>query len=176
MQETGSQKQDNEEEDSIAQRTITTRWHMPSSCRQTVRSKSPGQLYRFCNIKSIVNLKLNKHTRRRSKWTYSITKTNSEDLFTIEDSGSPMSFLNEKTAEKLRQNDHSAILKLIPPVDAAKNLACFTEKHILPKGQLSIAVESGGWITQSALFIIVDDQKADIMGATFYQKLGSNKP
>ena len=87
-----------------------------------------------------------------------------------------MSFLNEKTAEKLRQNDRSAIFKLTPPVDAAKNLACYNEKHILPKGQLSIAVESGGWIIQSALFIIVDDQKADIKGGTFYQKLGSNKP
>ena len=122
------------------------------------------------------NPKINEHTRRSSKWIYSKTTSKSEDLFAIADFGSPMSFLNKKTAENLRQNDRSAVFKLIPPVDAAKNLACYNEKHILPKGQLSIAVESGGWIIQSALFIIVDDQKADIMGGTFYQKLGSNKP
>ena len=34
-------------------------------------------------------------------------KTKSEDLFAIADSGNPMSFLNKKTAERLRQNNSS---------------------------------------------------------------------
>ena len=34
-------------------------------------------------------------------------KTNSEELFATADSGSPMSFLNEKTARRIQQNDRS---------------------------------------------------------------------
>ena len=41
-------------------------------------------------------------------------KTNSEELFAIADSGSPMSFLNEKTARRIQQNDRSALLKKYP--------------------------------------------------------------
>ena len=52
-------------------------------------------------------------------------KTSSEELLAIADSGSPMSFLNEKTARRLQQNDKSALFKCIPPDDAAGNLACY---------------------------------------------------
>ena len=55
-------------------------------------------------------------------------KTKTEDLFAIADFGSPMSFLNEKTARRLQENDNSVILKQTPPDDTARNLAC-------PKGK-----------------------------------------
>ena len=51
-------------------------------------------------------------------------KTNTEELFAIADSGSPMSFLNEKTARRLQQNDIPALFKRIPPENTARNLAC----------------------------------------------------
>ena len=82
-------------------------------------------------------------------------KTNSEDLFAIADSGSPMSFLNEKTVRRLQQNDKSALLKCIPRDDLARNLACYNGETINPKGRLIITIESGGWKIRSAPFIIV---------------------
>ena len=51
-------------------------------------------------------------------------KTNSEELFAIADSGSPMPFLTEKTARHIQQNDKSALFKCIPPHDTARKLAC----------------------------------------------------
>ena len=91
-------------------------------------------------------------------------KTNSEELFAIADSGSPMSFLNEKTARRIQQNDNSALFKCIPPDDTARNLACYNGETINPKGRLIITIKPGGWKIESAPFIIVDDQKANIIG------------
>ena len=44
-------------------------------------------------------------------------KTKAEQLFAFADSGSPMSFLNEKTARRIQQNDRSVLFKCIPPDD-----------------------------------------------------------
>ena len=71
-----------------------------------------------------------------------ITKTT--EMFAIADSGSPMSFLNEKTAQRLQQNNTSATLKNIPPEDTARNLACYNGEYIQPKGILILTIESGG--------------------------------
>ena len=99
-------------------------------------------------------------------------KTNTEELFAIADSGSPMSFLNEKTARRIQQNDKSALIKCIPPDDTARNLACYNSETINPKGRLIITIKSGGWRKQSALFIIVDDQKANIIGRNILPQIG----
>ena len=40
-------------------------------------------------------------------------KTNTEELFAFADSGSPISFLNEKTARRLQQNDKSALFECV---------------------------------------------------------------
>ena len=102
-------------------------------------------------------------------------KTNTEELFAIADSGSPMSFLNEKTARRIQQNDKSALIKCIPPDDTARNLACYNSETINPKGRLIITIKSGGWRKQSALFIIVDDQKANIIGRNILPQIGFKK-
>ena len=78
-------------------------------------------------------------------------------------SGSPMSFLKEKIARRLQQNDKSALFKYIAPEGTARNLACYNGETINPKGRLIITIESGGWKIQTAPLIIVDDQKANIM-------------
>ena len=99
-------------------------------------------------------------------------KTNSEELFAIADSGSPMSFLNEKTARRIHKNDKSSLFKCIPPDDTARNLACNNGETINPKGRLIITIESGSWKIQSATFIIVDDQKANIIGRIILPQIG----
>ena len=40
-------------------------------------------------------------------------KTKTENLFAIDDSGSPLPSINEKTARRLQENDKSTILKNI---------------------------------------------------------------
>ena len=99
-------------------------------------------------------------------------KTNSEELFAIAHSGSPMSFLNEKTARRIQQNDRSVLFMCIQPDDTARNLACYNGETINPKGRLIITIESGGWKIQSAPLIIVDDQKANIIGRNILPQIG----
>ena len=99
-------------------------------------------------------------------------RTNTEKLFAIADSGSPMSFLNEKTARRLQQNDNSALFKCKPQDDTARNLACYDGETINSKGRLIITIESLGWRIQTAPFIIVDDQKANILGQNILPWIG----
>ena len=94
-------------------------------------------------------------------------KTKAEHLFAIADSGSPMSFLNEKTARRIQQNDRSALFKCIPPDDTARSLACYNGETIIPKGRLIITIKSGGWKIQSAPFIIVEIKKPISSDATY---------
>ena len=99
-------------------------------------------------------------------------KTNTTELFAIADSGSPVSCLNEKTAQRIQQNDQTAVFKNIPPEDTAKNLACYNRESIHSKGRLIITIESGGWKIQTAPFIIIDNHKANIIGRTLLPHIG----
>ena len=99
-------------------------------------------------------------------------KTKSEQLFAIADLGSPMSFLNEKTARHLQQNNKEAMIKTIPTRDSARNLACYNGETIVPKGRLIIAIQSRGWKIQSAPLIVVDDKKANIIGRNLLPQIG----
>ena len=99
-------------------------------------------------------------------------KTNSEEFFAIPESGSPMSFLIEKTARRIQQNDKSALIKFIPPDDTARNLACYNLETLKSNKRLITIIESGGWRIQSAPFIIVDDQKTNTLGHNIPPKVG----
>ena len=99
-------------------------------------------------------------------------KTSSELLFASADSGSPMSFLKEKTARRLQHNNKEATFKIIPTRDTTRNLACYNGETIVPKGKLIIAIESGGWKVQSAPFIVVDDKKANVIGRNLLPQIG----
>ena len=83
-----------------------------------------------------------------------------------------MSFLNEKTARRIQQNDKTALFKTIPTGDTARNLACYNSETIIPKGRLIISIESGGWKIQSAPFIVVDDKNANIIGPNMLPQIG----
>ena len=63
-------------------------------------------------------------------------KTISEELFAIANSGSPVSFLNKKTARRIQQNDRSALFKCIPLDDTARNLACYNGKKNKPERKI----------------------------------------
>ena len=99
-------------------------------------------------------------------------KINTTEIFAIADSGSPMSFLNEKTARRIQQNNRIAIFKNMPPEDTARNLACYNVETRKPKGRLVFTIESGVWKVQTAPFIFVDDHKKNTIGRNLLQRIG----
>ena len=99
-------------------------------------------------------------------------KTNTTELFAIAYSGTPMSFLNEKTAQRIQQNDQTAVFKNVPPQHTARNLACYNSESIHPKGRLIVTIESGGWKLKTAPFIIVDNHKANTIGQNLLPRIG----
>ena len=65
-------------------------------------------------------------------------KTNTEEIFAMAKSGSPMFFLKEKIARRLQQNDKSALFEYIAPEGTARNLPCYNGETINLKGRLII--------------------------------------
>ena len=98
-------------------------------------------------------------------------KTKSAEILAIADSGSSISFLNETTARRIHQNDKSTVKKF-PPEDTARNLSCYNRKDIIPKGRLILAKEFGEWTIESAPYIVVDDQNANILGRNLLPNIG----
>ena len=99
-------------------------------------------------------------------------KMNTTKLLAIADSGSPMFFLNEKTAQRKQQNDQTAVFKNIPPKDTPRNLACYNGESIHPRGRLIVTFEMEGWELQTAPLIIVDNHKANIIGRNLLPRIG----
>ena len=71
-----------------------------------------AESFEIKNTRTLVEDDLNGHIVK--------LKTNSEQLFAIADSGSPMSFLNEKTARRIQQHDKYTLFKTIPSGDTAR--------------------------------------------------------
>ena len=67
------------------------------------------------------------------------TKTDSENIIAITKSGSSMSFLNKKTAQRLQTNEKPANFSRY--ITQVINLVCYNGKKNLPKGRLGIAIE-----------------------------------
>ena len=103
---------------------------------------------------------------------FEVKNENSKKNFAIADVGNPMSIINEETARRLQENNKSTLFKEIPPEDVARNLTCYNGETIVPKERLIITVKSGRWKIQSVPFIIVDDQKADIIGRNIKTQVG----
>ena len=105
-------------------------------------------------------------------WHIVKLKTNATELFANAESGSTMSFLNEKTAHEIQQNNQTAGLTNISPEDTARNLACYNRESKQPKGRLIFTIELGGWKIQTSPFIITDDHKTNIIGRNLLPRIG----
>ena len=81
-------------------------------------------------------------------------------------------FSTKKTAQRIQQNDRTAIFKKLPPEDTARNLACYNAKTRNPKGRLVLTIESGVWKVQTASFFIVDDHKKNTIGRNLLPRIG----
>ena len=90
----------------------------------------------------------------------------------IADTGSPTSFVNEKTANLLSSTVKSAVKTKLGEDDEAKRMVCYKGYKIPSLGRLSAPIESGGWNIQTASFIVVDDRRANIMGRNLFPQIG----
>ena len=125
-----------------------------------------AESFEIINTRTLVEDNLNGHIVK--------LRTNSEQLFAFADVGSPMSFLNEKTARRIQQHDKNALFKIIATKNFARNLACYNGETIIPKGRLIVTIKSEGWKVQSAPFIMVDEKKQTLSEEIYYHRLVSN--
>ena len=68
-----------------------------------------------------------------------IRKTKSESIIAKAKLGSPMTFINKKTAQRLQTNEKPANFSRY--ITQVINLVCYNGKKNLPKGRLGIAIE-----------------------------------
>ena len=90
----------------------------------------------------------------------------------IADTGSPTSFVNEKTANLLASTVKSAVKTKLGEDDEANRMVCYNGYKIPSLGRLIAPIESGGWTIQTASFIVVDDRRANIMGRNLLPQIG----
>ena len=90
----------------------------------------------------------------------------------IADTGSPTSFVNEKTANFLVSTVKLAFKINSGDNDEANRMFCYNGYKIPSLGRLIAPIESGGWTMQTASFIVVDDRRANILGRDLVPQIG----
>ena len=98
------------------------------------------RFYRISHFKNIRSKTYKRFTKKRLKRPRCKTENKKKQQFAIADSGSLMTFFNEKTAKSLQTR-----FKYLPPEDAARKLTCYNVKQIITKRRFFIAVESECW-------------------------------
>ena len=164
--ENENQHQENDDNDPVAYAEFTSRNGWEELQRENYSIMSISDAFEIKQTAKISEDDLNGHIVK--------AKSKSIKILANADSGSPMSFLNETTARQIQQNDKTAIFKTIPQEDKSRNLAFYKVKLIIPKGRLILAKKSDGWSLKSAPFIVVDDQKANILGRNLLPNIGIN--
>ena len=91
-------------------------------------------------------------------------RSEKNNIVFIADTGSPTSFVNEKTANLLATTVKSAARTRMRDDDEANKMVCYNGYKIPSLGRLTAPIESGGWTIQTASFIVVDDRRANILG------------
>ena len=101
----------------------------------------------------------------------SIPLHNSIINFTI-DTGSPASFINQKTADMLLKDPASnATFKNIKDVKIGMRFIDYNHKTINLLGALYVDVTSAGWAVDQARFLVVE-KKRNLVGMDLHAKLG----
>ena len=88
------------------------------------------------------------------------------------DTGSPTSFVNEKTANLLASTVKSAHKIKMGDDDEANRMVCYNGYKIPSLGRLIAPIEWGGWTIQTASFIVVDDRRPNILWRNFQPQIG----
>ena len=99
-------------------------------------------------------------------------RSETNNIVFIADTGSPTSFVNERTANFLTSSVKSAVKTTLREDDEANRMVCYNGYKIPSLGRLIASIESGGWTVQIASFIVVDDRRANIMGRNLLPQIG----
>ena len=90
----------------------------------------------------------------------------------IADTGSPTSFVNNKTGAMLESTVPQARRMQLNQNDEANRMVCYNGYKIPAFGRLIAPIESGGWTINTAPFVVVDDKRANILGRNLLPQLG----
>ena len=99
-------------------------------------------------------------------------RSEKNNIVFIADTGSPTSFVNEKTANLLATTVKSAVKTRMREDDEANRMVCYNGYKIPSLGRLTAPIESGGWTIHTASFIVVDDRRANILGRNLLPQIG----
>ena len=99
-------------------------------------------------------------------------KIGDNDIVFIADTGSPTSFVNNKTATTLQNTVTNTRRIQLNQDDEANRMVCYNGYKISTFDRLITPIESGGWTINTAPFIVVDDKRANIWGRNLLPQLG----
>ena len=112
------------------------------------------------------------HKGGRSKGTRYQSQSRRQKIVFIANTGSPTSFVNNKTATTLQNRVKEARRIQLGQDDEANRMVCYNGYKIPSFGRMITPVESEGWTTNTASFVVVDDKRANIMGRNLLPLLG----
>ena len=90
------------------------------------------------------------------------------NLVFIADTGSPTSFINQKTANLIMTTVKSAKRRKTNENDEAKRTVCHNGYNFPLFGRVIAPIETGGWTIKTASLIVVDDKQI-YWEETFYR-------
>ena len=94
------------------------------------------------------------------------------DLVFIADTGSPTSFINQRTANLIVSTVKSAKRIQTTETDEANRMVCYNGYKIPSFGRVITPIESGGWTLNTTSLIVVDDKRANILGRNILPQIG----
>ena len=95
-----------------------------------------------------------------------------KNLVFIADTGSPTSFINQKTANQIMTTVKSAKRIKTNDNDEANRMVCYNGYKIPSFRRVIAPIESGGWTIKTTFFIVVDDRRAIILGRNLLPLIG----
>ena len=94
------------------------------------------------------------------------------NLVFIADTGSPTSFINQRTANLRVSTVESAKRIQTTETDDANRMVCYNGYKIQSFGRIITPIESGGWTVNTTSLIVVDDKRANILGRNILPQIG----
>ena len=94
------------------------------------------------------------------------------DLVFIADTGSPTSFINQRTANLILSTVKSAKRIQTTKTDEANRMVCYNGYKIPSFGRVITPIEFEGWTLNTISLIVVDEKRANILGRNILPQIG----
>ena len=97
------------------------------------------------------------------------TKTNNQQIYWLADTGSPRSFMNIDTAQRLLANGKTTIKQ---PNKSIGEFRCFNNNKINISGIIQVDITSGSSTATNCTILLVNNNTINIMGRDIMEQLG----